>query len=305
MTGGRVTGAEIQADGVSVAVEARAVVNAAGPSVDRLRKLEDPAAGTSVRLSKGAHVLVQADQEWSAALTIPQDPVRVTFAVPWYGMLLLGTTEEAYDGDPSDVAASPEDVDQILVEAAVALSPELVRPDRVRSAYAGLRVLPAGEGESVSARRETVYTVGRGGMVSVAGGKLTTYRRIALGVLERLREPLGLRAVDAAPWPLPGAAPPGRAQVPVDLDPDVRAHLQHMYGSLVDEVLAPASTDPSLLERLHPDGPDIAAQALYAATHEWARTADDVLRRRTTLFYRGLTDESVRRRIDTFIASPS
>jgi glycerol-3-phosphate dehydrogenase len=279
------------------------VVNAAGPWVDQVRRLEDPAAGTSVRLSKGAHALVVADSGWSAALTIPQDAVRVTFAVPWYGMLLLGTTESDFGGDPRDVTATPEDVEQILAEAAVALEPELVRRDRLRATFAGLRVLPAGEGESVSARRETVYSVGRGGMLSVAGGKLTTYRRIALGVLERLRGQLGLRALDTEPWPLPGAVAGSEGPLLPELDEDVRTHLLHLYGALAAEVLAPAGRDRSLLDRLDPGGPDIAAQVLYAATHEWARGAEDVVRRRTTLAYRGLAGAQVMERVDRVLAS--
>ena len=302
MTGGRVTGAEIRVDGEVVSVDAGAVVNAAGPWVDAVRRLEDPGVGTSVRLSKGAHVVVPAQTEWSAALTIPQDRVRVTFAVPWYGMLLLGTTEAEYEGEPGAVQASPEDVEQILAEAAVALDPQIVRPEQVQAVFAGLRVLPVGEGESVSARRETVYTIGRAGMLSVAGGKLTTYRRIALGALERLRGQVGLREVDTTPWPLPGAAMPTRLRLPEELDFDVWAHLRHLYGALTEEVLAPAERDASLLERLHPDGPDIAAQVLYAATREWARNADDVTRRRTTLFYRGLETVDVVRRVEGLLA---
>jgi glycerol-3-phosphate dehydrogenase len=294
---GRVAGAEVDVGGETVAVEARAVVNAAGPWVDRVRRLEDPGAGTSVRLSKGAHVLVPAASEWSAAVTIPHDPVRVTFAVPFYGMVLLGTTDAPFEDDPATVAATPADVRQILDEAGLALAPELVRPDSVRAAFAGLRVLPAGPGESVSARRETVYTTGPAGMVSVAGGKLTTYRRIALGVLARLRGELALRRVDREPWPLPGAVLPARMQVPEGLDGDVWTHLLRLYGGLVEEVLTPAFADPALLERLHPDGPDIAAQAHYAATHEWASTVDDVVRRRTTLFYRGLAGDEVSGRV--------
>lgn len=297
-TEGRVTGAEVRVDGDVIGVEARVVVNAAGPWIDHVRRLEDPGAGTSVVLTKGVHALVPANGEWTAALTIPQDDVRVTFAVPWYGMLLLGTTDTVHDCDPSDVAVEPADVRQILDEAAVALPRSLVAADRVRATYVGLRVLPAGKGEAVSARRETVITRGPGGMLSVAGGKLTTYRRIALGALERLRSDLGLHRVDGRPWPLPGATGARAVGLPVDLEPTVRAHLLHLYGGLAADVVAPAVDDPALLERLHPDGPDIAAQALYAGTDEWARTAEDVIRRRTTLFYRGLVDERVLRRVE-------
>jgi glycerol-3-phosphate dehydrogenase len=252
-------------------------------------------------LTKGVHALVPGEGEWSAALTIPQDDVRVTFAVPWYGMLLLGTTDSVHEGDPSDVAVEPADVEQILEEAAVALPPSLVAWDRVRATYAGLRVLPAGKGEAVSTRRETVITRGPGGMLSVAGGKLTTYRRIALGALEHLRSDLGLNGLDRRPWPLPGAGRAGPIELPVDLEPTVRAHLLHLYGSLAADVIGSAADDPALLERLHPDGPDIAAQALYAATDEWARSAEDVIRRRTTLFYRGLVDERVLRRVEELL----
>jgi len=302
---GRLVGAEVRVDGETVEVDARVVVNAAGPWVDRVRRLEDPRLGTSVRLSKGAHVLVAFEGAWTAALTIPQDDVRVTFAVPWYDMLLLGTTDTEHDSDPGDVVFKPTDTDQILAEASVALSAAVVAPDRVRAAYSGLRVLPAGEGESVSARRETVFTRSPGGMLNVAGGKLTTYRRIALQTLARLRAELGLHRLDKRPWPLPGATGLERISLPVELEPDVRAHLLHLYGSVTPEVLAPAVEDTSLLERLNPRGPDIAAQVRYAVTHEWARTAEDVLQRRTTCFHRGLADETVRRRVEGILEAPS
>jgi glycerol-3-phosphate dehydrogenase len=299
---GRISGAEVRVDGEEIAVQARAVVNAAGPWVDYVRRLEDPRAGSSVRLSKGAHALLSLDEAWSAALTIVQNDVRVTFAVPWYDMLLLGTTDEEHHGDPEDVAATRADVEQILEEASVALPADAVSRDRVRAAYAGLRVLPAGAGESVSTRRETMFTRSSAGMLNVAGGKLTTYRRIALQALDRLRTDIGLHRLDERPWPLPGAVGLEHASLPVALEPDVRAHLLHLYGSLAGEVLAPAAEDPSLLERLNPHGPDIVAQVPYAATHEWARRADDVLRRRTTCFHRGFADEVLRTRVENMLA---
>jgi glycerol-3-phosphate dehydrogenase len=302
-SGGRVIGAEVRVEGRDVSVDARATVNAAGPWVDQVRRLENPHAGTSVRLSKGVHALVPApaDADWAAALTIAQDDVRVTFAVPWYGMLLLGTTDDPHEGDPAAVAVEPDDVVRILAEASIALDPALVGLERVRATYAGLRVLPLGEGMSVSARRETVFTLGPAGMLSVAGGKLTTYRRIALTTLGRLRAELGLHRLDTRPWPLPGASEPEGMSLPVEVEPDVRSHLFHLYGTLAGDVLAPALEDPSLLERLNPGGPDIAAQARYAVTHEWARKPDDVLRRRTTLFHRGLADAGAVARVERIL----
>ena len=302
-TGTRITGARVALDDELVTVSARVVVNATGPWVDDVRRLEDPAAGTSVRLSKGVHVLVENGAGWTASLTIPQDDVRVSFAVPWYGMILLGTTDHAYDGDPADVAVEPADVDEVLGEARLALGPELTSPERVRASYAGLRALPIGSGESARARRETVYSVGRGGMLSVAGGKLTTYRKIALDALARLRGELGLHRLERAPWALPGAAPGRHRALGVELPPDVRAHLLHLYGNRAADVAALADDEPRLLDRLHPDGPDILAQAVYGARYEWASTPDDVLRRRTTVAWRGLDEARVQERVAAVLGS--
>jgi glycerol-3-phosphate dehydrogenase len=283
---GHVAGADVGA----VAVSARAVVNATGPWVDRVRRLEDPRARPSSRLSKGAHVLLSLPEPWSAALVVPHDGVRVSFAVPWEGMLLLGTTDELYHGDPDTVEATDEDVRRILEDASLALDPELLRPELVRRRFAGLRVLPGAGGATTTARRETVILRGPAGMVSVAGGKLTTYRRIALEALTAL----GVAATDRAPAPLPGASGLADASARLarsrpELDAAVRSHLLHLYGSLAEEVVSLADENPALLERLHPDGPDIAAQVVYAREREWACTAEDVLHRRTTLAHRSLT----------------
>jgi glycerol-3-phosphate dehydrogenase len=283
--GRRVEGAEVVADTRTIAVSARAVVNATGPWVDHVRRLEDPRAGTSIRLSKGVHAVLEGGGDWSAALTISHDKVRVSFAVPWEGMLLLGTTDSLHEGGPEDVRATEEDVAEVLEEASVAV--DGVTRDRVRAVFAGLRVLPGGEGETAHARRETVYSRGPEGMLSVAGGKLTTYREIALTALEHVRPDLGLHRLDRRPRPLPGAAGLDRVRFPDDLPIATRNHLLHLYGSLAAEVLAPTGDDPSLLEPLVPRRPDVRAQARYAREREWALTDEDVLRRRTTAWLGG------------------
>ena len=265
---------EVAADGRVIAVRAKAVVNAAGPWVDRVRRLADPKARASMRLSKGVHVVVDGGQDWNAALTIPHDKVRVSFAVPWEGMLLLGTTDTEHDGEPEAVEVTDEDVRQVLREASVAVD----RIGEPRASFCGLRVLPGGDGATANAKRETVFSTGPTGMVSVAGGKLTTYRRIALDALDHL----GVRGLSKRPRPLPGATGLDRIVWEHDLDSATRNHLLHLYGSLAPEVLAPAVDDPSLLEPLVSGRPDLGAQAVYARAREWAQTDEDVLRRRTT-----------------------
>ncbi len=303
---GRVAGAELLVDAEQLSVSARAVVNATGPWVDTLRRLEAPSATPSVRLSKGVHALLALDEPWPAALTILHDPVRVSFAVPWQGMLLLGTTDTLYEGEPDGVEATEADLEQILGEAATALEPDLLRRERVCSTFAGLRVLPGATGDTLSARRETVYSIGPAGMLTVAGGKLTTYRRIAFATLDALRPSLGLHRLDRRPVPLPGAAQlderaAALARSRPELEPSARDHLLHLYGSLAAEVVAEADRDPELLRPLHPDGPDIAAQVVYARRREWAVSPDDVLRRRTTLALRGLAGPDVTARVEELL----
>ena len=308
---GRVRGAEVRdrLSGDTLAVEARTVVNATGPWIEGIRALEDSAAPPLVRLSKGVHLLLDLDRPWSAALTIPHDAVRVTFAYPWQGMLLLGTTDTLYEGDPSEVAVEPADVTRILDEASVGVERGVLDPGRVRASFAGLRVLPGLSGETLTARRETAYVRGRGGMLTVAGGKLTTYRRIALHALDRLRPELGGMRFDPAPLPLPGARGLEDAGVRIarrfpELDSATRSHVLHLYGSLAEEMLAPALLEPSLLEPIHPDAPDVLAQVGYAGEQEWAVSAEDVVWRRTTLGHRGLA-ESVAERVAENLGNPA
>ena len=266
--------AEVVADGRTIAVRADAIVNATGPWVDRVRRLEEPGARPSIRLSKGVHVLVDGARDWRAALTIAHDQVRVSFAVPWEGMLLLGTTDTEHDGEPEEVAVTDDDIREVLDEAQVAV--EGLGP--ARASYCGLRALPVGEGQTANARRETVFTHGSQGMLSVAGGKLTTYRRIALDALQAV----GVKQSRPSAKTAARRDRPGRGEVADGLDSATRSHLLHLYGSLAAEVLEPAADDPSLLEPLVAGRPDVRAQETYARSHEWARTPEDVLRRRTT-----------------------
>ena len=96
-------------------------------------------------------------------VTIPHDQIRVTFAYPWEGMLLLGTTDTPYEGDPAEVTATRTTSTPCSAEAGVAVDTSLLRPDRVLATYAGLRVLPRNDGSTVDARRETAILVGRAG----------------------------------------------------------------------------------------------------------------------------------------------
>ena len=140
-------------------------------------------------------------------------------------------------------------------------------------------------------------------MISIAGGKLTTYRRIALVVLHALRAELELHRIDRRPRPLPGAADPDvavdalRRRHP-ELDPALAAHLAGTYGALAEEVLTAGRLEP-----LGAGVEEVEAQVLYARDREWALTAADVLRRRTTLSVTGRDSDEVRGRVESLLAS--
>ncbi|MFE1950840.1 FAD-dependent oxidoreductase [Streptomyces sp. NPDC059524] len=315
-TRGRVTGAELRdrLDGEEFGVGARLVLNATGPWVDHLRKMEDPNAAPSIRLSKGAHLVMKRTSPWKAALATPIDKYRITFALPWEDMLLLGTTDEEYEGDPADVSVTEKDIDQILDEAAFSVRDQQLKRELMTYAFAGLRVLPGGPGDTSKAKRETVVTEGRGGMLSVAGGKWTTFRHIGRTVMQKLESlpghPLGedFEPIKELPkrLPLPGVANPRAVahRLLVDnpapgprMGADTAKHLATHYGSLAFDIARLANEDAALAERVHPDAPEIMAQVVYARDHEWAETADDVLRRRTTLTIRGLDSDEVRGKV--------
>ncbi|MBJ7905283.1 FAD-dependent oxidoreductase [Streptomyces sp. NPDC003656] len=312
-TRGRVTGAELRdrVSGEEFGVNARLVLNATGPWVDHVRRLEDPQAAPSIRLSKGAHLVLKRTAPWKAALATPIDKYRITFALPWEDMLLLGTTDEEYEGDPGEVSVTEKDIAQILDEAAFSVRDNQLRRELMTYAFAGLRVLPGGPGDTAKAKRETVVTEGRGGMLSVAGGKWTTFRHIGRTVMKKLEElpghPLGddFEPVSALPkrLPLPGVANPRAVahRLLVDrpapgprMGADTARHLATHYGSLAFDIARLANEHPELAERVHPDAPEIWAQVVWARDHEWAETPDDVLRRRTTLTIRGLATDEIR-----------
>jgi glycerol-3-phosphate dehydrogenase len=258
--------AGVRVDGDEVEVTARAVVNATGAWIDAVRRLEDPHAGTSVTLSKGSHLVLQQGADWGAALTIP-------------------------------VEAAPEER-QILGEVGLALD---LPADAIRARFAGVRVLPVGTADTIRAPRETALTRGRLGMLSVAGGKLTTYRRIALAVLHALRPDLDLHRIDRSPRPLPGAADPKMiADALRHRHPEVSAppaaRLAHTYGTIGEEVLAAGPLEP-LADRV----PETVAEVLHARQREWARTTDDVLRRQTTLALTGRDSPAVRERVEALL----
>jgi len=292
--GGHVT-VDSGADGV-LELRARHVINAAGPWVDHVRALDDPASRPLVRLSKGVHLLVPLEGEWKAGVAMPLRGGRVALGIPWQGMLMLGTTDTLFTGSPGDVSVTREDMRTVLNEASLFLPDQMLQPSKVRFAIAGLRALPIADGDPAAARRGHLIEVSRNGLVSVAGGKLTTHRVIACAALSRLPYAHIGRLAPSCDR-LPGTGWSVDVESRTSLDRAVADHLERLYGDEAGRVLDLARFVPGGIERIHPDGPDLWAQVDYAYESEWALTADDVVRRRTTLAVRGLATEAIRERI--------
>jgi glycerol-3-phosphate dehydrogenase len=286
-----------------VSVRCRAVVNATGPWIDQLRLLEDPRREPAVRLSKGVHLVLPLEGDWRAAFTLDLGGVGHVYAVPWHSMLLLGTTDTPYGGDPGAVVPDPAEESHLLGAASRFLPPDLIQPERLRCSFAGLRVLSPGDGRVYEASREHVVRVGPAGMISVGGGKLTTHRLIALDALRGLPGELRPRKLRPNVDPLPGSSPPDARALRALLDATTAEHLMELYGGEAEKLLGYAARFPDALEKVHPEGPDVWAQVYHAADEEWAVTADDVVRRRTTLGIRALDTEEVRTRISYALAS--
>jgi glycerol-3-phosphate dehydrogenase len=292
--GGQIT-VDAGGDG-RIEIRARHVINAAGPWVDNVRALDEPAAPPLVRLSKGIHLLLPLDGEWKAGVAMPLRAGRVALGIPWQGMLMLGTTDTLFTGDPDAAGVTREDMRTVLNEASLFLPDDMVTPARVRFAFAGLRALPIADCDTAAARRGHMIEVSRNGLVSIAGGKLTTHRVIASDALTRLPY-AHIGRIAPSSDRLPGTGWSVHVEARSSLDPEVADHLERLYGDEAGRVLELARILPDGLERIHPDGPDVWAQVDYAYESEWAQTADDVVRRRTTLAVRGLLTEATAERI--------
>jgi glycerol-3-phosphate dehydrogenase len=286
-------------------VRCKGVVNSTGPWIDHIRHLECATACPVARLSKGVHAVLALDRPWSAGLALFNDS-RSALAVPWQGMLLVGTTDTEYDSDPDDLTTHSTEIETVLAPLRHLVTDRSLDASRVLHTFAGLRVLPRGSGATTRAPRHHVIESSPTGLISTAGGKLTTHRTIATEVLRRLPIEIRPRKVRASPAPLPGADLDFDAtSSSKDFGPDIVRHLHHLYGSYTRRVLAYGESNPEALERIHDRGPDVMAQALFAYDEEYALTVDDIASRRTTLAARGLADETARARIAAVLDGPS
>jgi glycerol-3-phosphate dehydrogenase len=277
--------------GETFEIAADNVVNATGVWADRLRPHEilEETEVPRIAPSRGTHITLPLERlpVERAACIVPAGEGRTIFALPWYGRALLGTTDRDYDGDIDHVAPSQDDIDYLLDATNDYFGTDLSRAD-LTGAYAGVRpLISTGDPKkSVDISRKAELYETSSGMLTITGGKLTTWRRMAKQTVDRLVErdgreapcrtgdiPLGMAASDEDLTPPDG----------VELPADAARQLGFRYGHAARHVLALAGERPELAAPIAPDRPDLLAEAVIAARVEQARSVADVLLRRTRL----------------------
>ncbi len=261
--------------GETIDVQGRIVINATGAWADGLRRLEDPTVEPIIRASQGVHIVLDRSfLPGNSAIMVPQtDDGRVLFAIPWHDCIVVGTTDTPIDEVRLEPRAFPEEVDFILTHARRYLTRD-PEPADVRSVFVGIRPLVSAQGQadtSVISREHTLH-IGAAGLLTLAGGKWTTYRHMAEDTIDQAAmladletHPCGTRELR-----LHGFTPANEGLGTL-----------WPYGSDAERIRDLGLQRPELAEPLHSRLPLIGAQVVWAAEHEMARTVEDVLARRT------------------------
>ena len=279
-------------DGREATVRAGVVLNCTGVWTDEVQSLSGGRGRFRVRASKGVHVVVPRERITGDAGLVLRTPSSVLFVIPWKSHWLIGTTDTEWSLDLAHPAATKSDIDYLLdCVNSVLVSP--LTEDDIEGVYAGLRPLLAGESEETSAlSREHAVARVVPGLISIAGGKYTTYRVMAADAVDAAAEDLPRRVAPSCTDRVPLLGADGyfamRNQVDAlaaeyGLHPYRVRHVLDRYGSMIRDVLDPGLVEGALLETV-PGAPDyLMAEIRYAVTHEAALHLEDVLTRRTRI----------------------
>jgi glycerol-3-phosphate dehydrogenase len=292
--GERVVGAKVvnHEDGSEFSIRAKQVVNATGVWTDETQAMVTERGQLKVRASKGIHLVVPRDRFQSTVGLILRTEKSVLFVIPWGRHWIIGTTDTDWNLDKAHPAASSKDIDYVLEHVNRVLKRPLTRED-VEGVYAGLRPLLAGENDSTAKlSREHVVAHPVPGLVVVAGGKWTTYRVMAKDAVDEATRSMDERVPPSCTETIPLLGADGykaawnrRNRTAEETGVHV-ARIEHLlgrYGSMTDDVLALITADPQLGEPLPGADDYLAAEVVYATTHEGALHVNDVLTRRTRI----------------------
>jgi glycerol-3-phosphate dehydrogenase len=286
--------------------EQAVIINTSGPWVDSICQLgvkdnQTVPIGKTKKIggTKGSHIIVDpfpGAPDTTLYVEAKSDS-RPFFIVPWLGMYLIGTTDLRYQGNLDRIKADNEEIDYLLRETNNIIPIANLSRDDIKFTYSGVRPLPNEEGKKPGSvtRKHILYDHSPEGVVnliSLIGGKLTTYRHVGEEMVDAVYKKMGKTAppCQTASQPLPGCILPSdrRWQEAMSkysdrLSLETINHLFSMYGSLALQVLALINDEPELADKITPQLPDIKAQIVYAVRTELAHTLVDITRRRTTL----------------------
>jgi glycerol-3-phosphate dehydrogenase len=284
--------------GVSLELRAKTFLNAAGPWVDEIRRMDDPLSKPSVRLTKGVHlVFARTVLPVRESIVLADERGRIVFVMPHDRYVLVGTTDTDYAGDPASVRTDPDDIEYLLAVLAESLPGIKLKNADLATSFAGLRALvrtEKGAAAPSSVPREEVILESSSGLITVAGGKFTTHREIAQKlvdlVMKRLGRPVGVCPTLATPFPgarplLPGDEP-GIGAAMRTIPAAAAEILKARYGTRAPLVAGIAARRPELAEPLSRGCPAIAAEVVHAVASEMAHSVGDFLIRRTSLSWR-------------------
>jgi glycerol-3-phosphate dehydrogenase len=279
--------------GDSLDVRARAFINATGPFADGIRKLAKPGIKQRLRLSKGSHILLPLDAVASSdALLVPKtDDGRMIFAIPWLGRLLVGTTDDEATLQ-SEMIVTEEEAEYLLKH----LNRYLVRPlskNQIVSGFAGMRPLVASGNSRRTKdliRDHEVEVESSSGLISVLGGKWTTYRAMAEDAIDTVMRRLAMPAVACitSNYRLAGFEGwhPNFWEELVreyGVSKETARHLSHKFGTTAKEVLDLTKKNPGLRDPIVEGSPSVLAEVVFCVRHEMATSIEDILARRTGL----------------------
>ncbi|HEX8813827.1 MAG TPA: glycerol-3-phosphate dehydrogenase/oxidase, partial [Terracidiphilus sp.] len=263
--------------GEEFTISARIVVNATGVFTDAIRRMAEPEAEDMVVTSQGIHLVFdQSFLKAETALMVPRtSDGRVLFVIPWHGHAVAGTTDTPVEEPSLEPRALEEEIEFILETAGRYLSRQPTRVD-VLSVFAGLRPLVKGDGKTSALSRDHVIHVDPSGLLTITGGKWTTYRHMAEDCVDHA---ITLGRLREEPCPTKNLHIHGYME-----DTEALGSLQ-VYGADAAAIQALAASDPSLATQLHSDLPVIGAEIVWAAREEMARTVEDALARRTRALF--------------------
>jgi glycerol-3-phosphate dehydrogenase len=256
-------------------IHARVVVNATGVFTDNLLKMDNPEAEPIIAPSQGVHLILdKAFLPGDTAIMVPQTADgRVLFAVPWHGKVVVGTTDTPVPEVCLEPRPLEEEIKFILDHAAIYLTKDPTRED-VKSAFAGLRPLvKTGESDSTAAiSRDHYLVISESGLVTITGGKWTTYRKMAEDAVNQALLVAGLNEHACMTKDL---------RIHGWLKNDDKQDPLHYYGSDAIHIKKIVNADPTLGQKLHADLPYIKAEVVWSVREEMARTVEDFLARRS------------------------